>query len=95
MGDALVTVGIGATVAALVGVVKTAFPMGPQAAFVLTLALVVGFIALSVYAGRLEGDPLDWAFAGIQQFLTAVGARESVQFGVRQATGSNLTLRGG
>lgn len=97
MDGALVTLGTGAVVALLVGAVKTAFPeqMGSRASFLLAALFVAGFTALGAYTHRLEGDLYDWVFTGLEQFLTAIGARETVQFGARQATGRNFTLRGG
>ncbi len=86
-----VTLGIGAAIAAVVAIVKMAFPALPGRAIpLIVLALSALLIGLGVMTGGITGDALNIVLQVIAQAAATLGIREGVVGAVPSA--GNLSL---
>jgi hypothetical protein len=87
------TIAAGATIATIIGLIKSYVSVPLWVPAVLAVAFAAGVVVLGVMGGEIVGTPLQLATQVIEIALTAMGARAATQAGVQQATGSPLQFR--
>lgn len=84
------TIAAGATIATIIGLIKSyvSVPLWVPAA--LAVAFAGGFVGLGYLGGEITGTPLQLMSQVIEIALTAMGARAATQAGVQQVTGAPI-----
>lgn len=87
------TLGMGAAIAGMVALIKSAFPALPARVIpLIVLAVSFGVVAIGIYSGELDMRPLEALMAIVAQAVSALGAREALVSALPQA--SALPSRG-
>lgn len=77
--DTGLTLGVGATLAALVAIIKSAVPDIPSRALpLLVLALAVVVVGVGAWSGEVQGTPFGLLAQVVGQTVAALGIREGI-----------------
>lgn len=86
--DVGVTLVLGATIAALVAVIKGAFPeLPPRRLPLVVVAISIIVVGVGAFSGEVAGTPFELLQAVVAQVVSAMGLREGLVAMVPRASG--------